>query len=86
MRQIWNNQSQIYPIKNDFCELIKILMINGFIKTQREELNILVRLLNSGCIQYILNDTEIIRERILALLKQEIKYSSNGIFANETAH
>lgn len=64
----------------DLCEQI----LNIFEESHKNErmitsmLAFLDRLLSSGCIQSILDDAEnTISERILTLLKHEIKYSSN---------
>ncbi|EZA56576.1 Tubulin-specific chaperone D [Ooceraea biroi] len=64
----------------DLCEKI----LNIFEESHKNErmitsmLAFLDRLLSSGCIQSILDDADnTISERILALLKHEIKYSSN---------
>jgi len=64
----------------DLCEKI----LNIFEESHKNErmitsiLAFLDRLLSSGCIQFILDDADnTISERILALLKHEIKYSSN---------
>lgn len=64
----------------DLCEKI----LNIFEESHKNErmitsmLAFLDRLLSSGCIQPILDDADnMISERILTLLKYEIKYSSN---------